>query len=65
MGKVVISGSLGGVMVSTRAGNVRVVGSIPALCVVFPIFITPITVPMLDPKHQIWAGALVWKMLCF
>ena len=37
VGKVVISGSLGGVMVSSLTQNTRIVGSIPALCAIFPI----------------------------
>ena len=40
---MVISGSLGGVMVSTLAWNAIPVGSILALGAVFPIFITPMT----------------------
>ena len=40
---MVISGSLGGVLLSTLAWNARDVGSIPGLGTVFPIFITPTT----------------------
>ena len=43
IGKVVTSGSLGDVMVSTLAQNARGVGSIPALGTIFPIFITSTT----------------------
>ena len=38
---VVTPGSIGGVMVSTLARNVRDVGLIPALGAIFHIFITP------------------------
>ena len=41
VGKVVRSGSLGGVMISALAWNAREVGSIPALSTIFPIFIIP------------------------
>ena len=41
---MVTSGSLGGVMVNTLAHNVRDVGTIPALGIIFPIFITPNTI---------------------
>ena len=34
---------IGGVMVSTLAQNARDVGSIPGLCAIFTIFITPTT----------------------
>ena len=40
VGRVVTSGSLGGVMVRTLAWNARDVGSIPALGTIFRIFIT-------------------------
>ena len=43
MGSMMISGNLGGVMVSTLARNARHVDSIPALGTIFPIFITPTT----------------------
>ena len=39
MGRVVISGRLGGVMVSTQAKSARDVGSIPLPGPIFPIFI--------------------------
>ena len=38
---LVTSGSLGGVLVGTLAHNARDVGSTPALCTIFPIFIKP------------------------
>ena len=41
VGRMVTSGGLHGVMVSTLARNTRDVGSIPALGTTFPIFITP------------------------
>ena len=44
MGRVVTSGSLGGLMVSTLALNARDVGSIPARGALFLIFITPTTI---------------------
>ena len=40
-GRMVTLANLGGLMVSTMAGNARDMGSIPALCARFPIFITP------------------------
>ena len=43
-GRVMTSGSLGGVMVSTLAQDARVVGTIPILAVIFPMFITPRTI---------------------
>ena len=43
MGRVVTSGSLVGVMVSTLAWNARDVGYIPTLDAIFPILITPMT----------------------
>ena len=43
MGRVVTSGSLGGVMFRTLAQNARDVGLIPTLGAIFPIFITPTT----------------------
>ena len=39
----VVSGSLVRVMVSTLVWNARVMGSIPPLGAIFPIFITPMT----------------------
>ena len=41
--RVVTSGSLGGVMISTLGWNTRDMGSIPALGTVFPMFITSMT----------------------
>ena len=41
MGRVVISGSLGGVIVKTLIWNTRYVGSIPTLGVIFLILINP------------------------
>ena len=41
MGKVVSSGSLGGVIGSTIAQNARYVGLIPALDAIYPNFSTP------------------------
>ena len=41
VGEMVISGSLGAVMIIILAQNARDVGSIPALGAKFPIFITP------------------------
>ena len=43
MGNVLMSGIVGGVMVSILAQHARDVGSIPALGTIFPIFITPMT----------------------
>ena len=43
MSSAVATWSLGGVMVSTLAWSVIDVGLIPALCAMFPIFITPMT----------------------
>ena len=40
-GRVVAAGSIGGEMVSTLVQNARVVGSIPSLGTIIPIFITP------------------------
>ena len=39
VGRMVLSGSLGGEMVNTLSRNARDVGSIPALGATFPIFI--------------------------
>ena len=44
VGIVVTSESICGVVISTLAWNVRDVGSIPTLSMIFPIFITPTTV---------------------
>ena len=46
MGMVMTSGWLGGKMVSTLAQNARDVGSILALGTLFPIIITPMTLPI-------------------
>ena len=43
VGRVVISGTIGGVMISILAQNARDVGSIPLLDAIFPNFITPTT----------------------
>ena len=43
VGRVMTSGSLGGVMVSTLAQNSKDARSVSALGTVFPIFITPMT----------------------
>ena len=45
MGRVVPSGSLGGVMFSMLARNTRNMGLIPYLGATFPILITPMTIP--------------------
>ena len=44
MGTVVTSGSIGGEVVNTLAGNTRAVGLIPPLGTIFLIFITPMTI---------------------
>ena len=41
MGRVMTSGSLSGVRISTLARNAKYVDSIPVLGAIFPIFITP------------------------
>ena len=41
--RVVISGSLGGVIVRTPAQNARYVDVVPDICIPFPIFITSTT----------------------
>ena len=53
MGRMVTSGSLGGVIVTTIYRNARDVSSIPALGEIFPIFITPTTVPTDDHYRYI------------
>ena len=40
-GPIVTSGSLGDEMVNPLIQNARDLGSIPALCAIFPTFITP------------------------
>ena len=52
MGRVVTSGSLCGVMVSTLDQNDRDVGSIPTLGTIFPIFITPTTLLLHIPDEM-------------
>ena len=48
VGRVVASGSLPGVMLSTLARNARDVGSIPTLSTIFPMSIKPMTLDQ-DP----------------
>ena len=52
VGTVVISGSLGVVMVSTLALNARNVDSILALDIIFPILITPMTIPLASEQTE-------------
>ena len=59
VGRVVTPGSLGGVMVGMLAQNVRDVGSIPVLGMIFPIFITPTTHSL-----QFSKGSLTEKLDC-
>ena len=46
VGRLVASGSLGGVMAITLTRNVRDLSSIPGLDALFLIFITSMTIPM-------------------
>ena len=55
---MITSGILGGVMVSILTWNARDVGSIPALCTIFPVFITPTTLVAVTMNlyklHAVW-----------
>ena len=51
-GRMVTSGTLGGVLVSTMTQNARDVGSIPALGTMLPIFITPTTIMIIMIQYR-------------
>ena len=52
IGRVARSSRLGGVVVSTLDQNAKDVGFIPALGIIFPVFIIPMTlVAMIDPAY--------------
>ena len=53
--KVVISGGLGGGMISTLAQNTRDVGSTPAVSTIFPIFITTTTLVVMTNTSPVKA----------
>ena len=61
MGRVMKSGSLGGVMVRTLAWNARYVDWIPALDAIFPIFIVPTTLGL---EHHPVPDMVVEAAMC-
>ena len=56
VGRMVTSGSLGGIMVSTLARNARDVRSIPTVGAIFPIFLGGVMVS--------GVGGLIWNAKC-
>ena len=68
VGRVVATGNLDGVMVSTLAQNARNMGSIPVLDAIFPIFIihkTVIAMTMILYRiHSVWLLNLSCVCIC-
>ena len=68
MDKVITSGSLDGVIVSSLVRNERDIGSIPAQGAIFPIFITPTTLVAVTcfmyKFHTAWLLTLLCVCIC-